>query len=186
MPRLRRHRPTAGFTQVELLVTLCVACVLAGVAVPAGFMLGGPAKLSDFAHGFLSHLQLARSEAILRRRVVVMCKSAEGRSCTHQGAWEQGWILFEDRNGNALRDPDEPLLQVGEALPDAYRVRGNLNVANYIAFTPAGGTRTASGAFQAGTVNVCRVSSSATEARQIVINAVGRPRMQKAMVDSCG
>jgi len=38
---------------------------------------------------------------------------------------------------------------------------------------------------QAGTLTLCYQSGAPTEARQIVISAVGRPRIQKTTVNSC-
>jgi type IV fimbrial biogenesis protein FimT len=42
-----------------------------------------------------------------------------------------------------------------------------------------------SGAFQAGTFTVCRQSAAAVQGRRIIINAGGRPRVQKVNLESC-
>jgi type IV fimbrial biogenesis protein FimT len=187
---LRMHIPHApktrsGFTLVEMLVTVCIAGVLAAVVVPFASSIGTSMKLSSYANGFLSNLYLARSEAIMRNAPVAMCKSADGAACSADGGWEQGWIVFHDPSGNGAREADELLVQRVEALPPGFRLRGNLNVARYVSFAPSGATRTATGAFQAGTLTVCRASLDSAEARQIVINAVGRPRVQKVTLASC-
>lgn len=171
---------------METLAVLCVAGVLAAVAMPAARSFGQSAKLSASSGDFLTHLHLARSEAIKRRTAVVMCKSSDGQACGTNGGWEQGWIVFQDRNGNGARDPGEALLQHVQRLPAGFRLRGNLNVARYVSFVPSGATRTAGGAFQAGTITACFQSPAPTEARQIVINAVGRPRVQKVVLPDCG
>ncbi len=175
----------SGFTLLEALVVVGIVAVLASVVAPFAGAVGTSMKLSAFANGYLSHLYLARSEAIKRRTPVVMCKTADGATCSGGGGWEQGWIVFPDRNGNGARDPGEPMLERLEPLPPGFRLRGNLNVARYVSFMPSGATRTTSGAFQAGTVTVCRASTSAAEARQIIINAVGRPRVQRVSLPSC-
>jgi type IV fimbrial biogenesis protein FimT len=187
---LRMHtphapRPPSGFTLIEMLVTVCIAGVLAAVAIPFAISVGTSMRLSSYANGFLSHLVLARSEAIKRNAPVVMCKSADGAACSADGGWEQGWIVFHDPSGNGSREADEPVVQRVEGLPPGFRLRGNLNVARYVSFVPSGATRTAAGAFQAGTLTVCRASLDAAEARQIVISAVGRPRVQKVTLASC-
>lgn len=179
------HVSRRGFTIVELLAVVCIAGVLAAVAVPIGRSFGLSSSLSAFAHAFLSHLQLARSEAIKRRSPVVLCKSADAVSCASAGGWDQGWIVFHDANGNGLREADEQVIQKIEAMPLGLRLQGNLNVARYVAFMPNGATRTTSGAFQAGTLTLCRASSGPAEGRQVVINAVGRPRLQKVPLASC-
>jgi type IV fimbrial biogenesis protein FimT len=49
-----------------------------------------------------------------------------------------------------------------------------------------GSTRMLSGAFQAGTVTICRTGSSRTKPRQVIINSVGRSRSQDAPSNACG
>lgn len=185
MRRHSTHSRSRGFTLVEMLAVLCIAAVLLAMAVPLGRNFGLSSSLSAFSHAFLSHLHLARSEAIKRGSPVVLCKSADGNSCASTGGWEQGWIVFHDGNGNGLRDHGEQVIQKLEALPLGLRLQGNLNVARYVSFAPSGGTRAATGAFQAGTVTLCRASAEPTEARQVILNAVGRPRLQKVALASC-
>ena len=179
-----RCRP-CGFTLPELLGAVCILAVLTGVAVPHVRSMGDAMTVASFSNGFLSHLYLARSEAIKRRQPVVMCSSADGASCAAEAGWERGWIVFHDSNGNGLREPQEQLLERVAALPTGFALRGNLNVARYVLYTPSGATRTAAGAFQAGTLTICRISTRPTEARQVVLNAVGRPRLHKLTVDHC-
>jgi type IV fimbrial biogenesis protein FimT len=177
--------PSRGFTLVEMMVALSVMAVL--VTLPIAFAQAAfdSMKLSSFANAFMSQLHLARSEAIKRNRPVALCKSADGTYCNEHGGWEQGLIIFHDRDGNGLRDEGEDLVHRFGALPAGFRLVGNVGVARYVSFHPTGGTRTVTGAFQAGTLTVCRSSAQATEARQIVISAAGRPRVQKVSVPHC-
>jgi type IV fimbrial biogenesis protein FimT len=147
--------------------------------------IGDRAKMWGLASDLLSHLHVARSEAIKRNGRVALCKSADGRTCAAGGGWEQGWIVFHDGDNDGDRAAGEPLISVMGALPAGWRLAGNQNVARYISFHPNGGTRLVSGGFQAGTLTLCRAASGATEASQVVINANGRPRLHKATVDSC-
>ena len=174
-----------GYTLTEVLVTLALAALLSTAAFSVARSVGASMKLAAFSNGFLAHLQLARSEAIKRRGPVVLCKSTDGTACAADGGWDQGWIVFEDANGNGTREAPEPVLQQLGGLPPGFRLQGNLNVARYVSFAPTGATRTSAGAFQAGTLTICRVSGEPTQARQIVINAVGRPRVQKLELPSC-
>jgi type IV fimbrial biogenesis protein FimT len=143
--------------------------VLVASAAPAVNSIGTSMKLSSFSNSFVSLMQMARGEAIKRNSRVVVCKSAEGISCTPVGGWEQGWIVFHDRNNNGARDTGETLIGRVQALPQPYRMSGNQSVARYISFSPDGSTRLTSGAFQAGTVTVCRQSADRAEARQVII-----------------
>jgi type IV fimbrial biogenesis protein FimT len=179
--RKRSH----GMSLIEMIVTLCVAAVLLTGAAAAFNHIGLSMKLSGFSNAFVSQLYLARSEAIKRNSRVVMCKSADGIQCATAGGWEQGWMVFHDANNNGLREPGETLIRRGDPLPKGYRVAGNMTVARYVSFSPFGGTRLTSGAFQAGTITLCKESDSPSEARQVVINSVGRPRIQKTTLEDC-
>jgi type IV fimbrial biogenesis protein FimT len=186
----RRFRPRAiaaqrGFTLVELLVAGCIAVLLMLPSVHMAQEAFNSIRLSALANSFHAQLYLARSEAIKRNGSVAVCKSRDGVFCVTDGGWEQGSIVFHDLDNNAERGPEEPIVYRLQALPAGFRLQGNASMARYVSFAPNGGTRTAAGAFQAGTLTVCRSSDGPTEARQVVINAIGRPRIQKVTVASC-
>lgn len=174
-----------GFTLVELLAALAVLAVLVTVGAPSMAVLVHSIRLTSASNGFLSHLHLARSEAIKRSARVVLCKSPDGLYCIAGGGWEQGWIVFHDANGNGWRESTETIIQREQALGGDVRLMGNLNVARYVSFSPNGTTRLVGGGFQAGTLTVCHQSMAGGEARQIILNAVGRPRVHKTEVGSC-
>lgn len=179
---LHRQR---GLTLVELLITMAIAAVLASIAVPSMSAMIASSKLRSGSSAFVSGFNLARSEAIKRGARVVLCKSADGQACAAAGGWEQGWIVFHDANSDGARNDSERLLLRELPLSADLKFSGNLNVANYVAFAPSGIPSLTGGGFQAGTLTVCRLSLAQSEARQIVLNSVGRPKVHKAMVDSC-
>jgi type IV fimbrial biogenesis protein FimT len=174
-----------GFTLLELLVAVTAAMVLLLVAAPTMSAAVTSAKLTSASNSFLSHIYLARSEAIKRNGRVVLCKSSDGASCAASGGWEQGWIVFHDTNNNGVIDGGELVIARQQALPAAFRLTGNQNVARYVSFEPTGSTRLVGGGFQAGTLTLCRQSVASSEARQIILNAVGRPRVHKLEIASC-
>jgi Tfp pilus assembly protein FimT len=55
------------------------------------------------------------------------CRSDDALTCSNEGGWEQGWIAFEDRNGDGIRSRGEQIVQVGSALPSAFMLSGDLN-----------------------------------------------------------
>ena len=179
------RRPAGGFTLVELLMVLAVIGILLSFAVPSFNALLGSSKLTAASNALLSSMHLARSEAIKRNGRVMLCKSADGRSCATAGGWEQGWIVFHDANDNGEHDSGELLIQRIQPFADRVRATGNSPVARYVSFVANGGTKLTGGGFQAGTVTVCDQSAPLIGARQIVLSAVGRPRIQKISSASC-
>lgn len=178
-------RPQRGFTLVELLVVIVIMGALMAAAVPALGAITDSMKLSSQSSVYFSSLHQARSEAIKRNSRVTLCTSADGSACAESGGWHQGWIIFHDANNNGARESGETVIHQVQALPARSRLVGNLNVAKYVSFSPTGGTQLVSGAFQAGTLTLCHESASGGEARQIILNALGRPRVQKMTVSAC-
>ena len=172
-----------GFTLVELLISLAVMAVLVTFAVPSFQSVMDSSKLTAASNALLSSMQVARSEAIKRGTRVVLCKSANGFVCAESGGWEQGWMVFDDANNSGQRDGSEVVIQRIQPLVGSLRLTGNSTGAKYVSFLLTGGTRQVGGGFHAGTLTVC--NHSAGEARQIVLNAVGRPRVQKVSSNSC-
>jgi type IV fimbrial biogenesis protein FimT len=174
-----------GFTLVELLVSLSVGSILMTLTVPAMNGMLNTQKAISATSALFAGLNLARSEAIKRNARAVLCKTANGVTCTPSGGWEQGWILFHDLNNNAVLDAGEEIvLQQGPASP-GIRLRGNLPIANYVSYTPIGRAKLISGAFQAGTFTLCVESSAGTDVRQIVLSGTGRARSQKGTANDC-
>lgn len=171
---------------MEMLVAMVATALLFAIAVPSMAGMIKSARITSASNVFLSGLLLARSEAIKRNSRVVLCKSENGAACSATGAWEQGWIVFQDINNNGLREDSEIIIRRESPLSAELRLMGNLNVASYVSFTSTGATRLVGGGFQAGTLTVCNQSAEPGEAKQIVLNAVGRPRVQTALISTCG
>jgi len=174
-----------GATLVECVVTLGIVAGALRMGVPAFSDMLQNTALVSASQDVLMDLHLARAEALKRNRRVALCKSSDGLQCTKAGGWEQGWLVFHDENNNGRRDDGEELIARREALGAMLRLRGNQPVANYISYTPLGASKYTTGGFQAGTLTLCRVSAGATPSREVILNALGRPRVQKATAASC-
>ncbi len=123
---------TSGFTLVELMVIIAMATILFTMAIPSFTSMVRNTRLATQANEFVSDLNLARSEAIKRGERVRVCKSADGTTCTGDGAWTQGWIVEVEGSGELLRA--RGILREGLALT------GNQKVANSVIYRPDGST----------------------------------------------
>lgn len=174
-----------GFTIIELLVTLTVTTVLLGLAVPSMTRLVAERKANLLTNELVTSINLARSEAVKRNDRVVLCKSADGESCTTAGGWHTGWILFHDPNNNAKRDSNETVLRRQNAAPEGVTLSGNSPVANYLSMSPSGMSKLVSGAFQSGTFTICTSPAREESVRQVVLSVSGRVRIQNGTLSKC-
>ncbi|MDW8479917.1 MAG: GspH/FimT family protein [Xanthomonadales bacterium] len=98
-----------GFTLVELLIVLLVLAVLVTVGVPNLRQLIQNNRATVQANELLTALQLARMEALKRKRPVSVCPSRNGSSCGTD--WAEGWIVAVDNGA-----PGSGSVAVGEVL----------------------------------------------------------------------
>ena len=176
--RVPAPRGWAGFTLVELMVTLGAAGILLALAVPAFLGLLERNRLETSASQMLGSLMLARSEALKRNLPVVVCKSADGAACIASGGWEQGRLMFADLNGDGLLDAGEDILEVAGGLRggDTMRVVGT-DFDKRIIYRADG---TASGV---GTYVICNSDEDTRLAREISVELTGRPRRSTGTAD---
>lgn len=99
-----RPRP-AGFTLVELMVTVAIVAILAAIALPSFSTSIRNSRLASTTNEFIAAINLARSEAVKSNRTGQVCASSDGATCGTD--WSQGWIVWSDANGNGDPDADE-------------------------------------------------------------------------------
>lgn len=83
----------AGFTLIELMVTITVAGILMALAVPAFRSFLQNDRLMSESNLLVMSLQLARSEAIKEDTTVSVCASTNGQNCDGVADWSNGWIV---------------------------------------------------------------------------------------------
>lgn len=173
---MKRHD---GFTLIELMVTIAVAVVILTLAVPGFRSIIQNNRAATQANDLVTALGLARSEAIKRSLTVSLCPSSDQATCTGGTAWEGGWIVFLDRNGNGSRNPDvdpdldDVLLRVHADLDGGSTLAGPAN----LSFESAGNA-VAAATFQ-HRIDGC----SGDQGRNIDINAAGRVNVTRV---ACG
>lgn len=171
-----------GFTLLEALVVVALLGTLLALAAPTLTDLREKHQMQSQGEHLLGSLMLARSEALRRQQRVTLCVRAADDSCANEGSWAQGWLVFVDANDNAARDSQEVILQAQERLPSFLTLRGNSSVNRYVSYGPEGRSQTVTGAFQAGTLTLCRNGQLASW--RVVINAVGKPRLESGLLSA--
>jgi type IV fimbrial biogenesis protein FimT len=170
----------SGFTLMELMVTIAIAAILMGIAIPSFIATIKSNRLTTQVNALVSSLNFARSEAIKRGLRVTLCKSGDGATCVANATsdWSQGWIIFTDQDDDATYDSDtETLLKVeGSAGNQITMIGTSNNVRDYLSYVANGLNRKINGTVQNGTISVCD-DRTGNIGKDIVINAVGRPRI---------
>lgn len=179
---------TAGFTLIELVVTIAIAGILLALAVPSFREITLNNQRASMTNELVSALNFARGQALALRRPVVMCRikadAADPPVCGQGAGWEEGWVVFQDidRN-NAPTDAQEilrrrgPLISnrdVARAASARLAIRSNVNPS--FTFQP-------SGTSTAGRFAVCDDRGTAKGAT-VVVSAVGQVRTEST-VASC-
>ncbi|WP_041675194.1 GspH/FimT family pseudopilin [Ramlibacter tataouinensis] len=173
-----------GFTLIELMVTIGIAAILAGVAAPSLREVIANNRLKSHSSALQTSLMLARSEAINRKARVVVCKSADQAACASAGNWQQGWIVFIDANDSASVDAGETVIQKVGTLSGSFILQAGGNVTDYVSYTSTGAAKLkASDSFQTGSFNLCQTAGG--NARQIELFATGRLSFGKQSVSTC-
>lgn len=99
---------TGGFTLIELLITIGVAAVLMGVAIPSFMTSIERNKERAVLDTLTTSIKYARSEAVKRNRQLLVCtRNATSTGCVNSTDWAgNGWLLLLDNPDPA---PDEVL-----------------------------------------------------------------------------
>lgn len=107
----------AGLTLIELMITLAILAIVASIAVPSLSRLLAETRISSKSNVLMGHVQYARHSAVALRSHVVACPSRDQVSCNAGNRWDEGWIIFIDRNNDGHADHPDDVLRVVAAEP---------------------------------------------------------------------
>lgn len=183
---MKAHTPSrgAGFTLIELVVTIAIAAVLFAIATPSFIGYQRSSELTSAANSFVAGVNTARGEA-MKRGMNAMLVPATGSD------WSSGWTVFvdQDRSGG-LNAGDTTVIQQA-ALPSYFTATGQGTASEtppYIMFDASGYAKTKTAGFGALTLTIARNDlSGATltaQTRRIVIAKSGRARACKPATDT--
>jgi len=105
-----------GYSLIELMITLTLASILLGYAMPSFYQLKLNKYMENERNRLTASLNYARNYAISHQIFVIVCPSTSGNDCDNQSKWYQGWIVFIDENRNRKLDTDDVLLRHEDAM----------------------------------------------------------------------
>ncbi len=160
-----------GFTLIELIIVLAIAGILLVSVVPSFSQMLAANQQTTQLYTLFHHHQLARSEAIKSNQRVLLCKSNDGRQCTSETKWSDGWIIFSDTDNNKKISNNEHVIYVQQALSAnlSLKYRG-FGSHHYVRYFPDGRSSTN------GTFTLCNQFGDKF-AKSIIISRTGRPRI---------
>jgi type IV fimbrial biogenesis protein FimT len=160
-----------GFTLIEVMVTLAVGIIILAIGVPSFLNMMSSNQAAGYSNDLVGALRLARSEAVKRSSTVTICAGNDDLSGCSAGTWNNGWIVFNDVNGDAVQDAGEATIRVWP-IPANERAQLEFNAA-----TPDSVSFTASGANsldEAIPFVLMKSDCHANQARRITISRLGR------------
>ncbi len=160
-----------GVTLIETVCVLAVIGVVSAIGMPSLRGTLSNSHATVVGDRLLTDLARARSEAIMSRMPSVVCPSVDGSTCTKGTDWSNGWIVFVDRDGDDQRSAIEPVLSVVTA-----NDLGGLQVTTSVGRTKA---RFLPDGRSGGTNLSMHVCDGQKLARSVIINVVGRSRIEK-------
>ncbi|MEE1926290.1 GspH/FimT family protein [Pseudomonas sp. 148P] len=149
-----------GVTLIQMLLAVGLLALLAQLGTSSYSKMSHDLQQQATAESLAQALRAARSEALLRNRVV--------RLQALQGDWSKGWQVLQEQG-------DTPLLREYSAR-GGVRVIGNQPVVRSVRFSGLGVPIREGGAFQAGTLLVCGAPGQ-ERLYQVRLSPSGRVRL---------
>ena len=169
-------RLSQGFTLIELVTACAVLLILLGIGIPGfGSIIDRNQQVAAI-NQFSTALAHARYHAVTFHRHVILCPSVDHQQCTGGFDWESGQITFVDDNNNRLRDDNEEIIAINQAIDRSIDIQTSTG-RRKIRFKPSGAAPGSNTTFRfcTGSENVMR--------KALILSNSGRARLSDKLPD---
>lgn len=172
-----------GFTLIELVVTIAIAAILLGIAVPSFRTTITNNRITGISNALISSLVTARSEAIKRNANVRITAISSSDTSNEWGGG--GWRIWVDDNGDgSFSSGSDTLIRQVAAVDSEFIVDAGVSNKTEIEFQ-ASGLATASETFAIEPASSCPGTTLTTiRGRKVMLNATGRASSVNCSCDS--
>lgn len=183
---------SAGFSLLELMITVSVAAIVLAVGVPTFTDVIRNNRLTSSVNDLQRSTQVARAEAVKRQLPVVVCATDDAsveRPTCDDGSFSQ-WIVFVDTDGDWAVDDAEPIVEKHHEPERTVTVKNNGDGIISYAATGFATPPVASGKVPTRRVILCDArgnqkvgNSNISTARAMIIEATGRTRITRDVTE---
>jgi len=168
-----------GFTLIELMIAVGLTALLLSMAIPALDSFTTNARQTSAINDFVSSMHVARSTAVTTNFRVTVCASSGGSNC-EAVSWDQGWIVFGDRDSDQSVDGDE-VISAASAGIDGLSIQSS-EFGQFLMYRPNGRVMNSSVNGNSGQFTVCDDRGD-QYAKVLIFDLSGRPRLSKHLAD---
>ncbi|MGV8959390.1 MAG: GspH/FimT family pseudopilin [Stenotrophomonas sp.] len=111
-----RMRNIAGFTLIEMMITVSIAAIGMAIAFPSFTGVLRSNKVATGTNELIASFNLARTEAIRSNRGSGVCPSTTGAACNGSD-WSVGILIFADNDGNRKWSAGDSAIRYFDARP---------------------------------------------------------------------
>lgn len=115
--RHKQKHNAAGFTLLEMMIAIAIGALLITLGVPSLREMMRSSQRQQISTGLFLAMNQARYEAISRNtNVLVATGSYNHPTWTAGTAWNQGWTVFIDANGNGKPDSEDDVISESDPI----------------------------------------------------------------------
>ncbi len=177
-----KTRHENGFTLYELMITVLIVGLVLSFGIPNFNEFTANSRMTSTANDLHAAFHMARSEAARAKTNVTICASTNSGAADPDcgGTFNDGWIVFQDNDGDGAHDTGEAVLRIQPAINEGVNI-DTAGDAPYFSFASTGlGRGNITGDEPVSTAVICDkrgneiAPGGRSTARAVIITPLGR------------